>query len=672
MKFGVPQGHADDDDDGHEYSDDSESDSDAPAVMDTPLKSISHSRFTAPTRPAPPSASSTDSKSHRSQNVARSSTLSDSRSEAHCLSSYAHDAHRDNASSAHRQDAQQTGPTLVLPPSLSLANRLRSQSFGPSASRIPGTMFRVVELSDSSDEDEAGDSDGFLSSKDSYAPSQLDEISRHAALRDAGQSDPWDQWNADAQRQSWLQARQTQHQRQGQRTLADLAGRQARREHDKASTRREIDAITTALEQTEIARRQDEDRTVKAFEARNSILWRGIDEAIRIAEHKASVAREEAAREQKEQQEAAAKQAQAKAEAEAKAGREKEAAQAATKAAEERQKLAAEQKAKDDAAKAAAQTTTQAGVGGWLSPLEEWQRHRDLMVHIKTQILPLVKANPTWKATCFAEKRQITKRIGQVTNSARDIIQITQDLGATLQRAQATPACYDWLCNHLSKSLIAQAETEITSRREVAFPLARIVLGLILAGHDRFGSVLMARLVKKCFWITAAFPPKASAMTEEEHQKLLGYRPASAGESSIQYASRQAGILTLWAAIVQTSPMEQPPGPARSTEQLALVPKELRPAAAWRWLVLVLKTPLVGLEPIPQMLHVVLEVAGKTLSEAYGRVFINFLGSLVQDGIKANRAGFNEKSKATVTTLQLLLEDWQMAGRIQSLKDRDL
>lgn len=53
-----------------------------------------------------------------------------------------------------------------------------------------------------------------------------------------------------------------------------------------------------------------------------------------------------------------------------------------------------------------------------------------------------------------------------------------------------------------------QAEQEVTAKLGTAYPLGRVVVGLIGRGHTELGEVLMARLVKKCFWITGYWPPK--------------------------------------------------------------------------------------------------------------------------------------------------------------------
>lgn len=65
---------------------------------------------------------------------------------------------------------------------------------------------------------------------------------------------------------------------------------------------------------------------------------------------------------------------------------------------------------------------------------------------------------------------------------------------------------YVWVLNHLSKCLIRQAEQEVAAKQDTAFPLARVVVWLMLLGHGELGEVLMARLNKKCPWTVGYLP----------------------------------------------------------------------------------------------------------------------------------------------------------------------
>lgn len=111
-----------------------------------------------------------------------------------------------------------------------------------------------------------------------------------------------------------------------------------------------------------------------------------------------------------------------------------------------------------------------------------------------------MSSNTTWRKQCFQAKRQITPKIGQLTNTQEEIWRITSLISTLLNEAKAAPApnqeIYLWVLNHLSKCLIRQAEQEVSVKIDTAYPLARLVLWLLLEGHKELGDMLMARLVK--------------------------------------------------------------------------------------------------------------------------------------------------------------------------------
>ena len=225
-----------------------------------------------------------------------------------------------------------------------------------------------------------------------------------------------------------------------------------------------------------------------------------------------------------------------------------------------------------------------------------------------------------------------------------------------------SPICYRWGLNHLSKCLIKQAETELISRNAAGFPLGRVVVGLLLRGHAELGEVLYARLVKKCFWLTAWFPRRTPEMDEAAHRKLLGYASPTSGETTAQYGDRMAGIVALWAAIVQTSPLEAPQSENPSDKSvLARVPPVLRPANGWTWLVRMFSPPLVGLEPTPRLLDTFITLAGPAMLETYPTQFPKLVVALLDHGI--NEAGFAAKAKPAVVRLSITLEGWRDHGR---------
>jgi nucleoporin GLE1 len=151
---------------------------------------------------------------------------------------------------------------------------------------------------------------------------------------------------------------------------------------------------------------------------------------------------------------------------------------------------------------------------------------------------------------------------------------------------------------------------------------------------------------------------------------MLGHAPPTANETLVQYAERMSGLVALYASILQTSPLDPPQGPCPDSTALAHVPVHFRPAAGWRWLVLMLRPPLVGLEPTPLLLVTFLEIAGPGLREVYGRQFDKYLEVLLREGMREGKAGFSEKAKSSTVRLLLWLEDWEKKGVVEGAPGR--
>lgn len=176
--------------------------------------------------------------------------------------------------------------------------------------------------------------------------------------------------------------------------------------------------------------------------------------------------------------------------------------------------------------------------------------------------------------------------------------------------------------------------------------------------------------------------------TPEQHQKTLGHAPPSAGESLVQYAQRQSGLLALYAAILQTSPSESPqslpPSVSATTASASLIPIYLQPSYAWRWLVLILRPPFVSLEPTPLLLITFLEITGVRLQEIYGRQFNKYLDVLWREGISEGKAGFKGSTntnagtngggggRASYVRLGMWLEEWEKKGVVQGCVGREV
>jgi nucleoporin GLE1 len=65
---------------------------------------------------------------------------------------------------------------------------------------------------------------------------------------------------------------------------------------------------------------------------------------------------------------------------------------------------------------------------------------------------------------------------------------------------------YFYMLSQTAKYVIQQAGSQVEANPSAAFPIARIIMGVMLRGHAAFGTVLYARLVKKCPWVVPYWP----------------------------------------------------------------------------------------------------------------------------------------------------------------------
>ncbi|KAK4052833.1 Nuclear pore complex nucleoporin component [Microbotryomycetes sp. JL201] len=555
---------------------------------------------------------------------------------------------------------------------------------------------RVVPLSDDDDESDASERDSppgidsaVLSGSDSDSEEELWPVGprRTAQARLApleGKAfaglDPFDKWNEHAKQTSWTQANRSFHLSLARSLSASPPPRPA-----STTTASDMASIQSLLSDLKLQQANEASKLVQSFETRNKALWTSIEAAIKQAEHEEGE-RQRVLEEKRKQQEEAERKAKEMREAEQKKAADERKKQEQERLARE-QKDAEEKQAREQAEKKLAEAQQQAqrtasvvsvptgsSVAG--SPQADYERWAAVMLRIKQQVLPTVSQNTDWRKQCFTAKRSITPKIGQLTASSETTLRIINQLDQILSSMRPPPGSggptepYTWTLNHLSKALVKQAETEVTAKLSTAYPLGRVVIGLLVRGHIELGDVLMARLVKKCFWITGWWPPKRPEQSEQDHRKTLGHAAPTSGETIVQYAQRMSGILALYASILQTSPLKSPQGPCPQ-DRVSNVPDHFRPKAGWRWLVIILTKPLVSLEPTPLLVITFLEIAAQTLRQTYGKQFDKFLEVLSREGLKEGKAEFSDKAKSSSVRLSLWLEDWEKTGQVESATGRE-
>ncbi|KAG8938028.1 hypothetical protein FRC03_007704 [Tulasnella sp. 419] len=133
----------------------------------------------------------------------------------------------------------------------------------------------------------------------------------------------------------------------------------------------------------------------------------------------------------------------------------------------------------------------------------------------------------------------------------------------------------------------------------------------------------MARLVGRSGgWSVGCVVRRYQGQSDDEYRKSLGYKPVNSGETSGQYADRMVGMLTLYAAILQTSPTPSISQGFAPPPYIIPAPYAFQLPRLWTLLSRILSTPRLLEDPsAPQILFGVIEIAGDRALSVYGKQF---------------------------------------------------
>ncbi|EMR10452.1 hypothetical protein PNEG_01167 [Pneumocystis murina B123] len=252
---------------------------------------------------------------------------------------------------------------------------------------------------------------------------------------------------------------------------------------------------------------------------------------------------------------------------------------------------------------------------------------------IKLNVLKPVSENATWRAFCFQNKRKITPKCGQLTNSKQQITRITRDLEEIIKTSKEVAiTVYHWILNFLSKAIIKQAETEVTVNLYSAYPLATVCV-FLMSTHPDLVDILLARFAKKCPYTIPYFNYNKNT---EEGRKALGFYRSKNGkfEEEASYTERQCGIFAVFSAIMQTQ----------------YIPNHLPIRFGWTLLAKILnESP--SSETVFAIISTFIDIAGNAFMKHYGLQADKLIRLAVNEW-----AGNNKGSNAT--RLRVLGEEW--------------
>lgn len=166
-------------------------------------------------------------------------------------------------------------------------------------------------------------------------------------------------------------------------------------------------------------------------------------------------------------------------------------------------------------------------------------------------------------------------------------------------------------------------------------------------------------------------------MDTATHSKLIGR--SSPQESTVQFTSRQSGIVAFYFAICQTTPLPPSPTVTSPTEasnvDASSIPPQFRPSALWTWQARYLTPPMTDHSLSPAFWSTLIEIAGPILLRNYANQQVKIWSLLYDQGIMSGKAGFvqKEEGKANSGRLQLVLEEWKRkGGKVDVMKGRQM
>ncbi|ODO08617.1 hypothetical protein L198_00349 [Cryptococcus wingfieldii CBS 7118] len=572
--------------------------------------------------------------------------------------------------------------------------------FGPGPSRPRSGMSSSKSSSKSQPWNVFGSSSQKKSVSRSHAPALLRNslLTRSAtsipsktktdladALRD---EDGYEGWVKKTELDAWRDnQRRVALQRSQIRDISSNA-RQKIQSLQQVQMSREAEEMSQMLEGLVIRHRKEEEELQRTFKEREKALWEDIDGVIKAAEKQYAEAEARAAadaqavaKKEKEEQDAKIAAAErlalaqkAEVERRAKELALKEQQARSAKEAEERQRQEAEEKAQLESRR-----RDKKGEAGAM-----WRQYVEKQQWMKSEVIEAVKADKPTMTALNKSKRMMTRWLGQTLNTKESVTKITNDIHDILVQHLPTlpttaspivlnndiPRPYAYLLSHISKVLISQAQSEITSKPASAYPLGKIVYGLMLRGHAALGDILFARFVKKCPWVVPFYPARQPNQSREEYEQSTG---RGTDESSHEYISRMSSLSTLFFAILQTpipSLISTLPTPLPTPQQLEqLIPVPMRLSYAWTWMALALRDPMPASPPIATLVTTWLEIALAECISVYGRIQTDKIREVLErEGLQGG--GLKGDGGMALDKLEFVLDRWRK-GDDMALKGKD-
>lgn len=276
--------------------------------------------------------------------------------------------------------------------------------------------------------------------------------------------------------------------------------------------------------------------------------------------------------------------------------------------------------------------------------------HQDL----KAGAIKNVKSQKHLKSTWSALRRQITPKIGQLTNDAASINLISSQLHTlAMPSPPHSDEIYIPLLSSLAKAILLQAETEVTASKAAAVPLAQVAKNL-LGTLPHFEEILFAKMVQRVgtWGIPTSMPASdvgsAAPLDENGLRKIMGYRDSeSAREAQADYVQRVAGIMRVYFLVLM--------GPGGVDRALA---RPWQSGKFWVYFARMLGGAVGGgaSAVAVEILFAALDVGGVQAARVWGHQWVKVLGLLYEVVGSGKLGGTTPEGKAGRVRVQLEIE----------------
>ncbi|KAI9566073.1 GLE1-like protein-domain-containing protein [Boletus coccyginus] len=468
--------------------------------------------------------------------------------------------------------------------------------------------------------------------------------------------DPYEEWEKQTRKDALRTARKEQaedlletHEQRARKRDQDLQTLAVKHDQQMA----EVQKLLSALK---LKQQSEMIRLSKQWSEQDKVQHERIERVIRLEEenHRTKL---EAERKKCEEEERQRKLEEERRLAEEEKKRQEEEQRRKQKEAEE-----AAQRAKDEAEreKRASQAAAEKrrNALGITSSEEDWVHARHTLKNLKVGPMKTVKGDKVLKPQWNAIRRQITPKIGQLTQDPVTITRITDQISELILPQQGLPqSLYLASLSSLAKAILLQAETEVTAEKKSAIPLARVTANL-LERLPAFPDIFFAKLVQRSGgWPVPSVIPSTDAggiqWQDQARTKAMGYRVNNGEQESMgDYVTRICGMMRVY-FLVTVAPVANP------LDNMFRLPRY------WTYFARMMNEErLLSTAVAAQLLYTALDVGGMEAKHIWGKQWVKLLELLYEAatvgiGGKSDTllGGQSPEGKAASVRVQLEIEN---------------